>query len=98
MLNFYNQYIANCNDIKYNYSHNYFKYNQIMDTIKYNDDLNPANISLLMSKVFCRDQLQEDTVVFYVSCSNVAHVNISVWQPVIVIISIIAIYNNMETI
>ena len=39
-----------------------------MDATKYNDGLNPANFSLLMSKVFCWDQLEEDSVVFYVRC------------------------------
>ena len=39
-----------------------------MDTTKYNDGLNPTKFSLLMSKVFCGDQLEDDSVVFYVTC------------------------------
>ena len=39
-----------------------------MDTTKYNDSLNPTKISLLMSKVFYGVQLEDDSVVFYVTC------------------------------
>ena len=59
--------LANCDNIKYNYFHNYFEYKQSFI------QQSTMTLKILLTLVanaqsFCWDQLVEDTIVFYVSC------------------------------